>query len=257
MRDIHSRTRRRTSTAFTLIELLVCIAIMGVVLSFAIPPLLSLKAHTRQQRCLANMRGTGLLLLGYSDMNRDHLPFGPHETQTLSHEDMPDSEWGGEHGLWWGRWSYLFPDEWAAKHWNAAYRCPKQPRYDPTLIAWSNWTKGGRATPAYDLSMAVWLDGSTMTAESAVDDWKLKPNCLSDVVFPSQKVYAYEFPGFCATGSEAEFFIAIGQTPLHKVSMSLFDGSCRRLALQDGLPGAGGAMPILGTADGIRGRDIP
>ncbi|MBL9031680.1 MAG: prepilin-type N-terminal cleavage/methylation domain-containing protein [Phycisphaerae bacterium] len=60
--------------AFTLIELLVVIAIVAIMIAILLPALASAQASARSTACLANLRGSSMVCILYSESNKG---FGP------------------------------------------------------------------------------------------------------------------------------------------------------------------------------------
>ncbi|MBL8763350.1 MAG: prepilin-type N-terminal cleavage/methylation domain-containing protein [Phycisphaerae bacterium] len=240
---------------FTLTELLVCFLVTAIIMTLMLPALGQVRAHAVGLACLVNIRCTGVLLAGYSTDSRDALPFGGYERRTI---ELPSGDAlivGGDRGFGSGVWSALFPGEWSGRDWNPGYSCSMHRRARELDTYRSRWD----VLPSlFEMSDAVWLDASTMTPEheGAFPD---RANMVSDVLFPSKKAYLFEFPGFCASGPEAEVWIyQIGQTPYLDTSVLCFDGSAARRKQADGLPAVGNrSWPYFYTVNGLRGRDLP
>ncbi len=248
-----SRQSHSRKPAFSLIEVVVVILIIAILMSLALPALGKSRTVARHHRCASNIRSAGLMLETYTASAAGALPFGPRERTPSPIASLDGAEWGGRPNLRHGTWAFLFPDEWAGPQWNAAYRCPAQPKYTsgsgPSM--WDGWP-----TPAYAMTEAVWFDEHDLKAGGDPNAfWRLRAHHAADVAYPSAKVYLTEFPTFCSDEPNAAADAEIGQTLEQRACMHFFDGSGSRLRVTDALPGSAGVVGVLWTADGIRGRD--
>lgn len=248
--------------AFTIIDLLITISITGIVLTLTIPAMHAARWKGIEIKCLSNMRQAGVILFAYAAANQDHVPFQGWERRTIHVPGLPPLRMGHPTGnsIMTGRWSFLFPDEWSGQgRWNPALQCPLQPRYDPD----APFTTGGmrwehlRLTTTYEFSFALYNRADTMGPTSNAGDFRIGPNKISDAIFPSAKVYVFEFPGFCISDPVARSLAYdIGRSTTPRTSIMTMDGSVRRFAAKDAID-----YPVRGetyaTINGIVGRDIP
>jgi prepilin-type N-terminal cleavage/methylation domain-containing protein len=241
---------------FTLIELIVTVAVLGVVAAITFPVFKSSRDRARATQCLSSIRQSGVLLFTYSDLYADHLPFAGRKP-TIGHYPPETGtqtvKFGGTFSVWGGTWSLLFPHEWQGKDWNTAYQCPRQRRYIPSESMYSRrWFD----FPFYWMTDVVGFDPVTMRKGSKVDDIKAAPNMLSNVRFPSNKVYLWEEFAFCTPHSDEPDWHESQGVVLVPTSVLLFDGSADRKTRNWEIPGLEGAMPYQYTVDGIYGRDV-
>jgi hypothetical protein len=235
----------------TIMELLVCIGVIAVLMTLVVGLLARGRASSHKVRCLSNIRGAGLLVLSDSAAHGDRLPYGGDEEHDVVVNEDVLFRMGGDRWFSGNAWTALFPDEWRGAYWNAAYRCPRQPnsKSDATdVMLGPTW---------YALSAAIALDPKSLWAGASQRDVVHRQNNLADIAFASKKVLLSESRAFCEDSPGIDFWIAVGQTPLHPSSTLFVDGSVRRTIRQDGLVGVGGAMPYELTIDGVRGRDVP
>lgn len=238
-------------SGMTMIELLVGIGIIAVLMTLVVGAIARSRASARQLQCTSNIRGASILLLSASASRGDRLPYGGAEERDVVVNDSVTYRIGGDRGLGGRAWTALFPDEWSGAQWNKAYRCPRQP-------ASNNDASDGLGGPTWFwLSSAIWLDPSTLSPGSASENVKPKQNNLADVASPSKKVFLFEMRAFCDDTAGVDFWIAVGQTPLHPSSTVFIDGSVRRTIRQQGTLGVDGVMPYDYTVNGIRGMDVP
>jgi hypothetical protein len=133
--------------------------------------------------------------------------------------------------------------------------CPEQPESTeaveslyPTLTP----------MPDFEMAHTAWLDEKEMShSPKNPPDLVPRAHQVADVKIPSRKVYLFEMPGWCARGRRAEFWRQLGYTPTLPISLLLFDGSARRMSMEDVPPTPWGTLPFITTGDGIRGWDIP
>jgi prepilin-type N-terminal cleavage/methylation domain-containing protein/prepilin-type processing-associated H-X9-DG protein len=72
--NVHNSRHPRPRKGFTLIELLVVISIIALLIALLLPALGAAKESARRTQCLANLKGLGLLTVGYISENRDFVP---------------------------------------------------------------------------------------------------------------------------------------------------------------------------------------
>ncbi|MCC6427000.1 MAG: hypothetical protein IT435_09285 [Phycisphaerales bacterium] len=233
---------------------MVAIAVVALLMTLLIAVATRSSATTIKATCAINIRSTGQVLEAYAVSYRESLPFGGY---TLTWQDFPEVGrigLGSHFGLGFGAWSFLLPEEWSGRFWNAGLRCPQQPMYDG-MDGPQSWN--AVPTPQYCMTFSAWLDEGYFA-----DGWPahappvVEPHRVSDVTFPSSKGYLIENPGFCVDGPRAMKDIYENrQTFVQPVSTLMFDGSVVRKSMRD-MNQFRNSLPVLVTRSGIRGRDL-
>lgn len=208
-------------------------------------------------RCTASMRSVGSMLGMYTTDHRGVFPYaGTKPIIEPGPGGGPDYARGSVLGYEQG-WATLFPDEWSGVHWNAALRCPKQPRYDPDATAGlgDRIPDGSFQMPAYFLGRSLWIDPESLRPDLEGDKvrWLIRPIREEEVAFPSLKAMIHEMAPYCvpeARGAIRSFF----QSFSYPITIAAHDGSVIR-APRDSFD-AGGGYPLVYTPWGVRGRDL-
>ena len=246
----------RATGAFTLIELLASITIIGVLASLVMGQVMAMRASARQLDCSVRMSHAGKLLFVYSLDHRDLLPYGGDRARAITLADGSTVKIGGWRGLRHGRWQALLPEVWAGPQWPMSLSCPRRPAFNPDAPAQDLL---GHPLPfAHDplgpfwMSEAVWVDPKIVPAPDA--GVSPQQNHLSDVVFPSGKVYLFEAPGFCVSVPGSEWWVrTYGFTWPYRTSTLTMDGAVRRTRPTPQYLSKAGAF--FNTPYGVRGRD--
>jgi len=105
------------------------------------------------------------------------------------------------------------------------------------------------------MSMSLWLDPATLRDPIPPNSFRWRSNRVGDVLFPSQKVLLFEQVAFCTADPRAANDILNGHTFIWPASTAFVDGSVRRLARSNDLPGHH-SLPFDATVGGVEGRDV-
>lgn len=244
-----TRVCYRSTSGHTIVEVMVVVVLVGTLLSISLISLSTARATARLTLCTAGMRSCLALHFDHAASRQDRfVNAGPDEHLRPSPSGTLVRV-GGTRGYPNGMWALAFPDEWAGPTFGRHLRCPRDP-------AWSPISPGlPTAFPAFWMSMSLWLDPATLRDPSPPDSLRWRSNRVGDVLFPSQKVLLFEHVAFCTADPRAANDIQIGHTIAWPASVGFVDGSVRRFARSDGLPGHH-SLPFDATVGGVEGRDV-
>jgi len=259
--------RTRRALGFTVVEALVVVSTALVILGLTIPTLSMARQSAVILKCESNIRQMGLLVSVYANQHDGFYPFAGYEPHTVSlPNDGEGGPVGGRIGVGSGMWSLLFPDHWSdVDQWDASLRCPKQPGFDREArdrlrAEGASWPIDYSVNPypAYWIGRGFWTHPQDMKTDADPESLRIRPARTDDVMFPSRKVLSTEFWVFCTNEPDKEFKLYThGDTASLKGSTLACDGSVRRRARSQGLPGIWGEYSFLDTPDGVWGIDLP
>lgn len=228
---------------------MVVIVLVSTLLSIALFSLSTSRDAARAALCTTRLRSCLALHFNHASSSQDRfVNAGPVE-RLESSLFGPSVRVGNTRGYPNGTWALAFPDDWVGPAFAQALRCPRDPQWTPT----GPGTK--TPFPAYWMSMSLWLDPQSLREPTPPDSFRWRPNRMGDVVFPSRKVLLFEQVAFCITDRRAYPDIENGHTPLWSASVGFVDGSVRRLARADGVPGHH-SLPFDATVNGVEGVDV-
>ncbi|QOI99802.1 MAG: type II secretion system protein [Phycisphaeraceae bacterium] len=246
---------------FTLLELVVAIGILSLLITLSVPGLSAARVKSVQTACLANTGSSLARLMVYSAEYRDFLPFPGERREIKPVDRLGGLKVGvggvfGFHELYATWWVLTLPEEEYGTVPNAGYRCPRhRPPGDPR-IEYPNIAADWPST--YGMTFAAWLDGTRMTADAPMEAMRVRANTLSDVAFPSRKVYLVPDKDYCISVRGDSFARDVGPTSTewYSTSTGLFDGSAMRFVRAMGERGCEQGMPFRRTVMGLKGIDL-
>lgn len=228
---------------------MVAIVLVATLLSISLFLLSSARSSARLALCTTRLRSCLTLHFNHAASSQDRfLNAGPDEHLRPSPADTLVRV-GGTRGYPNGTWALAFPDEWTKGAFDKGFRCPRDP-------SWNRGSPGLLSSfPAFWMSLALWLDPVTLREPTPADTFRWRDNRMGDVLFPSRKVLLFEQVAFCTTDPRAANDILNGHTFTWPASVGFVDGSVRRLARSDGLPGHH-SLPFDATVSGVEGYDV-
>lgn len=263
----HDRMRR----GFTLIELLVSIGIVALLIAILSVSLAATKNASMKSRCLANIRDSSLAIQLYASDFAGLFPF------------QTDPEFPGE----FTNGGMRLPAAVQGLHWTSAVRRYLEP-YDSTqqcpsssisreyfsgdglLELRSMYPPEYALTSNYHMTLAAFTEPRYWSPRPYPKGRAIyRPVRVSETSFPSSKgllieSLAFHSKAYSDSGSATGLRPNAGPSamPALRFSVALVDGSARFVANSDFLPGARPdpsilAQPVLHTARGIMGRDLP
>ncbi len=239
----------RSEHGHTLVEIVVVIVLVGTLVSISFFSLSTARSSARLTLCTTRLRSCLALHFDHAASNQDRfINAGPDEHLQPSPSGTLVRV-GGSRGYPNGTWAIALPDEWTGTAFSRALRCPRDPY----------WNKGSLGTPssfpAYWMSLALWLDPASLREPTPADALRWHSNRVGDVLFPSRKVLLFEQVAYCTANPRAATDIQNGHTFTWPASLGFVDGSVRRFARSDGLPGHH-SLPFDATVNGVQGVDV-
>jgi prepilin-type N-terminal cleavage/methylation domain-containing protein len=250
--------RHHLIAGFTLLEILVSIGVVAVLLAIAAPSLANARRSAVELKCRSNLSQCGRMVAMYGVDNHDSAPTMVSDSINASTDRDARIVYHEQ------RWYLLITGFWSGVSGLAAdsevYRCPQNRRGG--FDGWNDWTD-------FELSAALYVRPDYFRFDASRDPVGIgaRVQRLSDVVFPTNKIGAYESlvwhgVNFNPMLPATDTYGCDYQTAFRPGSVWFVDGHAKSFHAREALPAVDQSAewtmaPFSTTENGIRGRDVP